>query len=381
MEHFESLELGILTILVTSVVPLVYYIFLNKAIYDIQGQKKIDAIFFTISTLLLCCLFYKVSLDVGSYTTEDVKLLGAHFIPLIVNMLAIAYNRRSKKPYEMALQRGGVSTKPSKPKVKKPKKQITRMSWNDLVINKDLESELKAVVKLLSDSKAASKYGISVPKGILLSGPPGTGKTTIARVMACEANLNFFAMEKDKIVSKYVGESEKNMAAFFDAVRAQAPAIIFIDEVDALGRGRAENVSEHGQNLLNHLLQEIDGIYESKGIYIIAATNRSDIVDSALKRSGRLTKEIVVGLPDYESRYRLFNLFLSKLPLKQSIDIQALAEHSEGISGADIKAICDQAGVNAFQRESGSRNRDYKVDVQDLKKAFTEILGGRVSNS
>lgn len=381
MEFIESLDLGIITILVLNFVPFIYYIFLNKSVYDIEGQKKIDAIFFALNSILLISLLYKVSLDIGSYTTTDVQVIGAHFIPLIVNILAITYNRRSKKPYEMALQRGGVASKVSKPKLKKNKKQISRLSWDDLVISKDLESELKAVVELLSDSKAAIKYGISVPKGILLSGPPGTGKTTIAKVMACEAKLNFFPLEKDKIVSKFVGESEKNMAIFFDAVRSQAPAIIFIDEVDALGRGRGGNVSEHGQNLLNHLLQEIDGIYDSKGVYIIAATNRADIVDSALKRSGRLTKEIVVGLPDFESRFRLFNLFLSRLPLKQSINIEALAKHSEGISGADIRAICDQAGVNAFQRESGTKNRDYKVDIEDLKRAFNDILGNRVKNS
>jgi ATP-dependent 26S proteasome regulatory subunit len=311
-------------------------------------------------------------------------MLGLHFAPIIVTILGASYNSRSKQPYLSALKQGGAegsSGKSKKKLFKNASKQISSLSWDQLVISTELKSELQAVVKLLSDTKSAERYGISVPKGILLSGPPGTGKTTIAKVMANEAKLKFFPLNKDEIVSKYVGESEKNLTEFFNIARSSAPAVVFIDEVDALGRGRSSSASEHGQNLLNHLLQQIDGIYDSKGIYVIAATNRADMVDDALKRSGRLTKEIVIGLPDRDSRERLFNLFLSKLPLEQTLDITTLANLTEGISGADIKAICDQAGVNAFQRESNNKSRNYKVNITDLQKAFEDILKSKLKPS
>jgi transitional endoplasmic reticulum ATPase len=252
--------------------------------------------------------------------------------------------------------------------------QIEKITWDDVIVDDELKRELKSVVALLKDPGTAHRYGISVPKGILLNGPPGTGKTTLAKVIANDANVAFFALQLNDIVSKWVGESEKNLTRLFKTAARHAPAIIFIDEVDSIGKSRAEGNAQHADNLLNHLLQLIDGVVKQEGVYIIAATNRADLVDSALKRGGRLNKVIEVPLPAKEARAALFELYLQKLPLAGPVDVAALAEATKGKNAADIKEICNQAGLNAFKRESARGSREYTIAPVDLDKALDEWL-------
>ncbi len=179
----------------------------------------------------------------------------------------------------------------------------------------------------------------------------------------------------DEVVSKWVGESEKNLSALFQAAQKHAPAVIFIDEIDSIGKARGgESNAVWAENLLNHLLQLIDGVIRCDGLYIVGATNRADLVDPALTRSGRLNKSIAVPLPSFEQRIQLFQLFLQKLHLSDAINIEALASITEGKSGADIKAICNQAGINAFKRESAEEKRNYLVHYEDLEIALAEHL-------
>jgi len=257
--------------------------------------------------------------------------------------------------------------------------QIEKITWDDVIVDDELKRELKSVVALLKDPGTAHRYGISVPKGILLNGPPGTGKTTLAKVIANDANVAFFALQLNDIVSKWVGESEKNLTRLFKTAARHAPAIIFIDEVDSIGKSRAEGNAQHADNLLNHLLQLIDGVVKQEGVYIIAATNRADLVDPALKRGGRLNKVIEVPLPAKEARAALFELYLQKLPLSGPVYVAALAEATKGKNAADIKEICNQAGLNAFKRESARGSREYTIAPVDLDKALDEWLqqGGR----
>ncbi|MEY4667312.1 MAG: hypothetical protein RL518_11 [Pseudomonadota bacterium] len=253
--------------------------------------------------------------------------------------------------------------------------KVEKVSWDDIVVDDELKREMQSVITLLRDPSAALKYGITVPKGILLNGPPGTGKTTLAKVIANEANLSFFVLQTDEIISKWVGESEKNLTRLFKAAAKHAPAVIFIDEIDSIAKNRAEGNAQHADNLLNHLLQLIDGIVKREGVYIIGATNRADLVDPALKRGGRLNKVLMVPLPGPKARATLFSMYLSKLPLAGGVDINSLVAATEGKCAADIREICNQAGLNAFKRESGSGDRSYSVSAHDLELAVQEWVG------
>jgi SpoVK/Ycf46/Vps4 family AAA+-type ATPase len=365
-----NFPLSITTLIIASLFPFAPFFYEHRIWFMPDRIKILNLIVTLIAAAFLAVIIIKGSPGHIRYPNETTPFLIIHAIPLIYTILRI-----NIRPRLLHAPQSAGHPAPAKKQVQflPSNKQVEKLSWDELVIDDKLKEEILSIVHLLKEPEVAFKYGIQPPKGILLAGPPGTGKTTIAKVIATTANLAFFSVEADEIISKWVGESEKNLSALFDAATKHAPAVIFIDEVDALGKVRTgEQVWQ--ENLLNHLLQLVDGVIKREGLYIIAATNRPDLVDTALKRSGRLNRVIEIPLPDHPSRIQLFQLYLRRLNLQEPFNLDLLAQLTEGMSGADIKEICNQAGLKAFSRETSLGKRQYKVTQEDMKEALRVFL-------
>lgn len=377
MQAILEYQLTLYTLLGAMLLPFGYFIV--QYVYRFRPDliKMWQFILSSIATIVGLIVLVKLTKAPGE-TREENLLAFLHIIPCILScfissapQIAMAMAQGAGGGSGKSRGEGGVQNWAPIP----VKKGIEPLTWDDVILDPDTKSELAVLCELLRDPKAPEKYGIDVPKGVLLSGPPGTGKTTIAKVIANCAGLSFFVLRSDQIVSKWVGESEKNLSALFQAAQRHAPSLIFIDEVDSIGAQRGSGDQGWKDNLLNHMLQLIDGVVKSKGVHVVAATNRPDLVDSALKRAGRLNRTIEIPLPDQGARKQLFQLYMSKLTLEQAVDMDQLAEVTEGKSGADIKAICNQAGLNAFRRETGQGGkREYKVTHHDLQVALENFL-------
>lgn len=370
MELLQTASLSLRTALVCACIPFGYFFYHKRYWYRPDLVRMWDFILSVTAIGILCVVGFKMATVGRGGTSADQLMVNLlHLPPPFLIFMLLANNRPIG---QVAQTTGGAS--PKKESLPTPSNRgVERVGWDDLIIDNGLKDELISVVELLKDPKTAKRYGIEVPKGILFSGPPGTGKTTIARVLANTANLSFFVLRAEEIVSKWVGDSEKNLSRLFDAASRHAPSLIFIDEIDSIGKSRSGEQA-HSDNLLNHLLQLIDGVIKREGLYIVGATNRPDLVDEALKRAGRLNRVITIGLPNFEARQQLFQLYLAKLNLKEEFDLAVLSEITEGKSGADIKEICNQAGLNAFRRESGQKKRDFQVNQDDMRAALGAFL-------
>lgn len=374
MDLLHSIPLTLTSLLLFSAVPFLYFAYHIKYWYRGDFLKRFDFGLTLVTSLLSILVLIKLatSPNLRDWTSVQVHLL--HLAPLVLTLLITAHGRGTLRAGQPRAPRAEKTESSPTYNPQPLNREIERLSWSNLIIDPELQQELVSVIELLKDPKTAHRYGIEPPKGILLNGPPGTGKTTIAKVMANTAGLSFFVLRMDEVVSKWVGESEKNLTKLFQAAMKHAPAVIFIDEVDSIGKNRSGSGQQWAENLLNHLLQLVDGVIKTEGLYIIAATNRAELVDDALKRSGRLNRVIEVPLPGLEARQRLFDLYLSKLTLEPGLPLQQLAEFTQGCSPADIKDICNQAGLNAFKRESGGKRRDYVVSGQDIQAALNSVL-------
>ena len=254
------------------------------------------------------------------------------------------------------------------------KDKNTRVTFKDVAGQEGAKQEVQEIVDFLKSPQRYTELGGKIPKGARLVGPPGTGKTLLAKAVAGEANVPFFSMSGSDFVEMFVGVGASRVRDLFRQAKEKAPCIIFIDEIDAVGRARGKNPSMGGnderENTLNQLLTEMDGFGTNSGIIVIAATNRADILDKALLRAGRFDRQIHVDLPDLNERKEVFGVHLRPLKLDPSIDVDTLARQTPGFSGADIANVCNEAALIA------ARSRKKAVDKQDFLDAIDRIIGG-----
>ena len=249
-----------------------------------------------------------------------------------------------------------------------------KITFKDVAGQEGAKQEVKEIVDFLKNPQIYTELGGKIPKGALLVGPPGTGKTLLAKAVAGEANVPFFSMSGSDFVEMFVGVGASRVRDLFRQAKEKAPCIIFIDEIDAVGRARGKNPNMGGnderENTLNQLLTEMDGFGTNSGIIVIAATNRADILDKALLRAGRFDRQIHVDLPDLNERKEVFKVHLKPLKLDESVEIDTLARQTPGFSGADIANVCNEAALIA------ARNQKKAVDKQDFLDAIDRIVGG-----
>jgi transitional endoplasmic reticulum ATPase len=248
--------------------------------------------------------------------------------------------------------------------------EVPKVRWDQIGGLKEVKQKLIETVEWpLTNPQAFKNVGVKPPRGVLLFGPPGTGKTLLAKAVATETRANFISIKGPEVLSKWVGESEKAVREIFKKARQVAPCIIFLDEIDALAPRRSTTTENHvSERLVNQLLTSMDGIEETEGVIVLGATNRPDILDHALLRSGRFDRMIFVGAPEEEERLAIFKVHTSDMPLDKDVDLKALAARTKGFTGADIEGICREAGIIALRKDIMAR----KVKLHHFEQAMTD---------
>ena len=270
---------------------------------------------------------------------------------------------------------GGIfSVGKSRAQIFDKERTTVKVDFKDVAGLEEAKVEIKEIVDFLKNPKKYTDLGGKIPKGALLVGPPGTGKTLLAKAVAGEAHVPFFSMSGSDFVEMFVGVGASRVRDLFKQAKDKAPCIIFIDEVDAIGRARGKNpnfgANDERENTLNQLLTEMDGFGTNAGIIILAATNRADILDKALLRAGRFDRQIHVELPDVNERRDIFRVHLRPLKIEQGLDMEFLARQTPGFSGADIANVCNEAALIAARKD-----KQY-VERQDFLDAVDRIVGG-----
>src|SRR5690554_3235027 len=250
----------------------------------------------------------------------------------------------------------------------------TDVSFKDVAGLEGAKEEVQEIVAFLKNPKKYTELGAKIPKGALLVGPPGTGKTLLAKAVAGEAGVPFFSLSGSDFVEMFVDVGASRVRDLFKQAKEKAPAIIFIDEIDAIGRARGKNnfsgSNDERENTLNQLLTEMDGFGTNSGVIILAATNRADVLDKALMRAGRFDRQIYVDMPDINERKEIFNVHLKPIKLAKEMDVDFLAKQTPGFSGADIANVCNEAALTA------ARKNKKEVEKQDFLDAVDRIVGG-----
>lgn len=253
-------------------------------------------------------------------------------------------------------------------------KNTVNVTFKDVAGLYGAKEEVMEIVDFLKNPAKYTSLGAKIPKGALLVGPPGTGKTLLAKAVAGEANVPFFSISGSDFVEMFVGVGASRVRDLFRQAKEKAPCIVFIDEIDAVGRARGKNVgfssNDERENTLNQLLTEMDGFGTNSGVIILAATNRADILDKALLRAGRFDRQIHVDLPELKEREEIFQVHLKGLKISKDFDVEFMAKHTPGFSGADIANVCNEAALTAARK-----NKAF-IDNQDFLDAVDRIVGG-----
>lgn len=249
-----------------------------------------------------------------------------------------------------------------------------KVTFKDVAGLNEAKTEIEEIVEFLKNPGRYTDLGGKIPKGALLVGPPGTGKTMLAKAVAGEANVPFFSMSGSDFVEMFVGVGASRVRDLFRQAKEKSPCIVFIDEIDAVGRARGKNANmgsnDERENTLNQLLTEMDGFGSNSGVIILAATNRADILDKALLRAGRFDRQIYVDLPDLNDRVAIFNVHLRNKKVEPGLDVDLLARQTPGFSGADIANVCNEAALIA------ARHNKKVIERQDFIDAVDRIIGG-----
>ncbi|MBN2662909.1 MAG: ATP-dependent zinc metalloprotease FtsH [Bacteroidales bacterium] len=249
-----------------------------------------------------------------------------------------------------------------------------KITFDQVAGLEEAKTEIVEIVDFLKNSEKYTRLGGKIPKGVLLIGPPGTGKTLLAKAVAGEAEVPFFSMSGSDFVEMFVGVGASRVRDLFAQAKAKAPCIIFIDEIDAIGRSRSKrasfNSNDERENTLNQLLTEMDGFDTNTGVILLAATNRADVLDSALLRAGRFDRQITLELPELSEREAIFRVHTVGLQIKNDVNLNLLAKQTPGFSGADIANVCNESALIAARQDKD------KIDHQDFHDAIDKIIGG-----
>jgi transitional endoplasmic reticulum ATPase len=251
---------------------------------------------------------------------------------------------------------------------------VEHWSWDSLILPDEIKAQLQQLQAVIEDPESARRFGVEPPTGLLLAGPPGTGKTTVAKVLAAQARASFYPISAADVISKWVGDSEQNIRQLFERARENRPSIVFIDEIDAIAGRRGESLGVHDSHV-NQLLAEIDGVAGQRGVFVIGATNRPDQLDPALLRGGRLSRTIFLGLPDLGARLQVLRLHTARMPTL-GVRFDELAAMTEGFSPADLRSLAQEAALAAMARTEGAKDTP-SVSHEDFVEAVDRLEASR----
>ncbi|WP_269610350.1 ATP-dependent zinc metalloprotease FtsH [Prochlorococcus marinus] len=337
----------------------------------INGEKKTIPIFYNDQKILRLSEEYKVPLTVRDTLSEQ-RL--ANFITgiglLIIFIISFSFLiRRSSKLLNNMQSFYGRSSQ-----VKED--EINKITFDDVAGLNEESDELKEIVAFLKNPQILIDLGAKTPKGVLLVGPPGTGKTLLARAIAGEANVPFFSISASEFVEMFVGVGASRVRDLFKSAKSKSPCIVFIDEIDSIGRQRGAGIgggNDEREQTLNQLLTEMDGFASNNGVIVIAATNRPDVLDRALTRPGRFDRRIYISLPDRKARHKILSVHARTKPLSDSVNLMEWASKTPGFSGADLQNLLNEAAIHA------ARNNLSIISSNELDKALEKARFGLLS--